>query len=495
MYFVRYCLFSALLLCASVLTLDAQWAKKANLPTGANDAANAFAINGKVYFGGGSSTTKGFYEYDPATNKWTRKADIPAKIVRAFSVSFAIDSKGYVATGQSDNSSGDFAKSQATVTNDLWEYDPSSNAWTQKASLPGKPRDGAMAFVIGDKAYVGGGVDSTSNYVGDFYQYDPSSDKWTPKASLPTGPIGFPFGFAVGGKGYMVGGGNPMEQSSAFAYDPIKDEWSGIADYPGTARQAGAAFEIDTLGYVGLGMAQYDTSFADIYSYNPKTDEWNQASPDFPDALGLGWPTVAVLGTTAYIGSGVEFPAFTFKNTWYSYSTVQALTAPVLVSPNNNASITDTAIDFKVQAVSGSAAYHLQIGMTADFSGPLFEQTSTTTTIHVPTGPSGSFYWRVAAQDANGKDGAWSAVRTFSEVEASVATHHVVHTSLAYPNPVQRILNLYSRGTITIIDALGREVRSAKNASSVDVSDLQNGSYRYELQTSDGLISGQFIKE
>jgi N-acetylneuraminic acid mutarotase len=61
-----------------------------------------FVIGNKGYAGlGGSSpdiVKKDFWEYDPATNKWTAKADFTGK-ERVFSSQFAIGTDGYVGLG------------------------------------------------------------------------------------------------------------------------------------------------------------------------------------------------------------------------------------------------------------------------------------------------------------------------------------------------------------------------------------------------------------
>ena len=45
------------------------------------------------------------------------------------------------------------------VTNDFWEYDPSTNTWTQKADFGGTARNWAVGFSIGNKGYIGTGYD------------------------------------------------------------------------------------------------------------------------------------------------------------------------------------------------------------------------------------------------------------------------------------------------------------------------------------------------
>jgi hypothetical protein len=42
---------------------------------------------------------------------------------------------------------------------DFWEYDPATNTWTQKADFGGTARYSAVGFSIADKGYLGTGTD------------------------------------------------------------------------------------------------------------------------------------------------------------------------------------------------------------------------------------------------------------------------------------------------------------------------------------------------
>ena len=45
-----------------------------------------------------------------------------------------------------------------TKYKDFWEYDPAANTWTQKADFGGTARYGAVGFSIGSKGYIGTGL-------------------------------------------------------------------------------------------------------------------------------------------------------------------------------------------------------------------------------------------------------------------------------------------------------------------------------------------------
>jgi hypothetical protein len=298
--------------------------------------------------------------------------------------------------------------------------------------------------------------------------------------------------FAIGGKGYMIAGGQGAEQTKTWSYNPTSDTWSAIAAFPGTAREAGIGFSIDTLGYAGLGEASYSTTYSDLYSYDPAKNTWTKVTPSFPYTLGVGWPVAAVAGTTAYVGTGAD-QNFSFKNYWYGFSPIPLPTVK-LSQPDDGAAISDTAIDFAWQAVSGATTYHFEIGQTNDFSGQLFELNPTMPSAHVPTLLPGTFYWRVAATNTNG-DGPWSEVRSFSEFEASVANQAGNHLLTVYPNPAQSTLFVSTLGNIIVYDMLGREITSAKNATSINVSNLQSGSYHYTLTVKGSISTGSFVKQ
>jgi N-acetylneuraminic acid mutarotase len=81
---------------------------------------------------------KDFWEYDPATNAWTQKADFGGS-GRLYAARFTTNGKGYVGTGQS----GTYPN--YTYYKDFWEYDPISNNWTQKRTLEALPGMGLLA--------------------------------------------------------------------------------------------------------------------------------------------------------------------------------------------------------------------------------------------------------------------------------------------------------------------------------------------------------------
>jgi len=112
-----------------------------------------------------------------------------------WAVGYSISGKGYVGTGRY------WDGGSAINYRDFWEYDPSSNTWTQKADLTGSDRWLAVAFPIGTRGYVGTGISSAP--LGDFWEYDPQTDGWTSKATFGGTARYSAVGFSIGNEGYV----------------------------------------------------------------------------------------------------------------------------------------------------------------------------------------------------------------------------------------------------------------------------------------------------
>ena len=52
--------------------------------------------------------------------------------------------------------------------NDFWEYDPATNTWTQKADFGGTARQYATGLSIGSKGYIGTGNGSNGQLLKRF---------------------------------------------------------------------------------------------------------------------------------------------------------------------------------------------------------------------------------------------------------------------------------------------------------------------------------------
>jgi N-acetylneuraminic acid mutarotase len=215
------------------------WRTRAPFPHPIQFTNGAAVINGKIYMTAGCTGYKSYHGwtwmYDPATNTWTEKASMP--VATWAGNTGVIQNKLYVL------SSCDGQEDCGTST-DLFfgRYDPATNTWT---SLPLPPSGSGHLFggsaVIGGKFYAAGGDNN-----GLVEAYDPSTNQWSSGQAMPTPRQRFASA-SVAGKLYAISG----LRSSDFApvattsvYDPATDSWKDLAPAPrfGSGLAAGRVF-------------------------------------------------------------------------------------------------------------------------------------------------------------------------------------------------------------------------------------------------------------
>jgi len=270
------------------------WTTIDDYPGVGRDDAVAFAIDGIGYVGTGSDYPlyyRDFAKYDPATGNWT-PIDTFGGLERRNAIAFVIGGFAYVGLGYGGNVDTGYSD-----FNDMWKYDPIGDTWTQLNNFPAAGREGAIAFVIGSKAYVGSGGGN------DFWEYDPSGDSWTQLGNMPlSDERKNAVAFTIGGTGYFGTGINKslLRTGDLWAYDPGSDTWTRKEFMPSPGRSNCVAFVLEGYGYVGVG-STLSTTLRYISRYDPNTDSWDQVAdyPTFTDHL-----TSFVIDDIAYVGTG-----------------------------------------------------------------------------------------------------------------------------------------------------------------------------------------------
>lgn len=161
------------------------------------------------------------YEYDPATDTYTQKANVPTP--RTWGTCAVYNNKIYILGGYSYGS-----PSGATNVNEV--YDPGTNSWTTMAPMPiskyGVTRENP---VINGKIYVTHGLNGGFHI--DNYAYDPESNTWSQKSSATHMRDGVGCG-VINNKLYVVGG--RADQVGPYGvlfneeYDPLTDAASPL---------------------------------------------------------------------------------------------------------------------------------------------------------------------------------------------------------------------------------------------------------------------------
>jgi Galactose oxidase, central domain/Kelch motif len=214
-----------------------------------------FSYQSKMYFGmlkpGHTTTTigNGFFSVDATTGVKTQLAAFPGTPVTD-ALSFVFGDKGYILGG-------------ATVTtvsvNQYWEYNFSTNQWTNKGNSPLGSRYGASGYVIDDKIYAGLGAEvifvngqKITRYKNDWLQFTPSSSYSAIKANFPGEKRRTAQGFIMNGSAWLGFGYDGANNLNDFwKYNPSSNSWTEQASWPGNYGNHG------TIGTFSLGSAGY----------------------------------------------------------------------------------------------------------------------------------------------------------------------------------------------------------------------------------------------
>ncbi len=239
--------------------------------------AVAFSINGKGYYGLGIGSLGNhladLWEYNPITDTWTQKASLPA-LSRESAVGFSIGSKGYVGSGTLFN----FGNNTPFYLSDFWEYNPANNSWTQKANIPGQARANAVGIELNGKGYFGLGQNTNlASSFNDFYEYDPTTNSWTTKQSMTGQGRRSTSAFTFGGEIVIVGGYDLSptalnSYSTCMKYNPATNAWSNAASFSGGTIGDGVAATFSNTAFIGIGYnSTLFQSNNDWWQYTPIT--------------------------------------------------------------------------------------------------------------------------------------------------------------------------------------------------------------------------------
>jgi N-acetylneuraminic acid mutarotase len=269
-----------------------EWVEAAPFPEPDEELYGA-AVNGKFYvLGAWGETGKrpGLnYEYDPATDKWTKKAGMPVAVHHQAQTSYK--GKLYVFGGCTAGISGEGGSQFA------WEYDPVADSWRTLAPMPVK-RCSALAEVVDGKIYVIGGLEPLENgrgtrVTGLNQMYDPATDIWINRSPMPT-TRNHAFSGVVDGKIYALGGrqgaGNiPVTSNTDVVevYDPVTDLWGLPKARMLMVRSGGGWATCGGRIYVGGGewiTRSFHAALKALDAYEPATDTW-QMMPSLPGAV------------------------------------------------------------------------------------------------------------------------------------------------------------------------------------------------------------------
>ncbi|MGX5819547.1 Kelch repeat-containing protein [Chitinophaga lutea] len=207
---------------------------------------------------------------DDQNGNWKEMSELSGK-PRSEAVAFTIGDTAYIGTGYDGEKN----------LRDFWKYS-TSNGWSQIADLPAEAaaRSSAVSMVINDVAYVGTGFDGLVR-LNDFWAYSPATGAWTVKAPLVGSNPAVSLArrdavaFVVKGKGYIATGYDGGALKDVWQYDPAADKWNARQSFGGSKRTEAVAFVIGERAFVVTGTNNSELK-DDIWEYNPDADTWTE---------------------------------------------------------------------------------------------------------------------------------------------------------------------------------------------------------------------------
>jgi N-acetylneuraminic acid mutarotase len=183
------------------------WAARNNFGGTARIDAVSFVINGAAYVATGydDNYLKDVWQYNATADSWTQKAGIAGSKRREASV-FTVNNKVYMVSGNNNGS----------ALNDLQVYDPAGDTWTALRKLTNISDDSyddkytsiirfnAAAFVIDNKAYLSTGENGSMN--SHTWEYDYTTDTWTEKTAFSGTARTGALGITLKNRGFIMSG-------------------------------------------------------------------------------------------------------------------------------------------------------------------------------------------------------------------------------------------------------------------------------------------------
>jgi N-acetylneuraminic acid mutarotase len=262
--------------------LAEQWHQKANFGGIGRHRATGISIGNKGYIGLGHVNGSGidisyndWWQFDPASNSWTQKANYPT--VNHGAVGFGTSTKGYVGGG-------------SYLGGEFYCYDPEMNTWTPIATCPTTPGD-VQCFSIQNKGYI--------IYSTELYEYDPLTNTWSSKADCPVSVTTWASSFSTESSGFV------KTLSSLYEYKPASDTWLQRTPFPGLMSGGAAAFESDNKGYFICGFSgALSTVTNEIWEFNPGNNQWMRIG--FFPGTSRRFPVAFSINNKGYFGTGTN---------------------------------------------------------------------------------------------------------------------------------------------------------------------------------------------
>lgn len=198
--------------------------------------------------------SKQLWQYNPETDVWIQKQDIPSQIQTDFKP-MVFGSVAY------------FLIDHENLT-DIWAYDASADTWTQKAEGLACPHYSDVSIAAGNKGYF---CYNTGDYIG-VYEFDPVLDTVRYLCEYPGKEIHDLSGFFIDGKIYIGLGYYEFFSRYMFEYlwefNPQTLEWKESFSFPG--HDDYKRFVVNAFSEEGYVIRhKFASQVTEVYKFNP----------------------------------------------------------------------------------------------------------------------------------------------------------------------------------------------------------------------------------
>lgn len=256
------------------------WEIKTPAPVGSTDGGFTFnSFNGKFYYLSGDNSAN-FFEYDPETDTWMQKAGMP---IDGFNIRIASVPSGKI------YAIGGILNDPPTYTRlpNVYEYDPTTNAWITKSSIPNPVGGNCLITAPNGRIYVIG-LDINGQVVDE---YNPTTDTWNTKSSIPT-PRDRP-ACSLNADGNIVVAGGNLDAFETITdvveeYNPLTNTWSTLSPLPYKVADTGMALGSDNKLYI-IGGKKFDNGNYSIINTNLSGTFVSQSPTNKEECKNGGW--------------------------------------------------------------------------------------------------------------------------------------------------------------------------------------------------------------
>ena len=224
-------------------------------------------------------------------------ADMPKG--RASACVCVCEGKAYVFGGRDESK---------TFFKDLWQYNPSTDTWTDLGVAPMRRARVKAAMASHDgKIYVGLGYSAPhaywdDYYQQDFYEYTPATGAWKRLEDFPSRNTVDTHCFALNGNIYVMYGFGYGFTQEVWIYNIAENKWTQAAENPHRAHWnfGGCGAYLNGLYYYGTG---FDThNLTQWYAADIETDHWTPCTS--VPGKGRQWSACAASDEYVYLFGG-----------------------------------------------------------------------------------------------------------------------------------------------------------------------------------------------